>query len=147
MQFSQDASQICALLFSLLFVYSGSDFFTSYLSFHFSEPLAVYPAGISSGRRPEQRHGGFSIDQRHGGFGIDQRHGGFGMDQRHGGFGMDQRHGGVGMDQRHGGVGMDQRHGDVSMDQCGEGLAQEPLALVEGKLEGLGVSTLVWPSS
>ena len=111
MQFSQDASQICALLFSLLFVYSGSDFFTSYLSFHFSEPLAVYPAGISSGRRPEQRHGGFSIDQRHGGF------------------------------------GMDQRHGDVSMDQCGEGLAQEPLALVEGKLEGLGVSTLVWPSS
>ena len=129
MQFSQDASQICALLFSLLFVYSGSDFFTSYLSFHFSEPLAVYPAGISSGRRPEQRHGGFSIDQRHGGFG------------------MDQRQGGVGMDQRHGGVGMDQRHGDVSMDQCGEGLAQEPLALVEGKLEGLGVSTLVWPSS
>ena len=120
MQFSQDASQICALLFSLLFVYSGSDFFTSYLSFHFSEPLAVYPAGISSGRRPEQRHGGFSIDQRHGG---------------------------VGMDQRPGGVGMDQRHGDVSMDQCGEGLAQEPLALVEGKLEGLGVSTLVWPSS
>ena len=129
MQFSQDASQICALLFSLLFVYSGSDFFTSYLSFHFSEPLAVYPAGISSGRRPEQRHGGFSIDQRHGGFGMDQRRGGFGMDQRHGG------------------VGMDQRHGDVSMDQCGEGLAQEPLALVEGKLEGLGVSTLVWPSS
>lgn len=52
-QFSQDASQICALLFSLLFVYSGSDFFTSYLSFHFSEASAVCPAGISSGRRPE----------------------------------------------------------------------------------------------
>ena len=79
--------------------------------------------------------------------GAEQRHGGFSIDQRHGGFSIDQRHGGVSIDQRHGGIGMDQRHGGVGMDQCGEGLAQEPLALVEGKLEGLGVSTLVWPSS